>query len=62
MIGDINIIVLLNQGLANLLSRGLKNEMISFGGPQLLSKEKHSVTAEVYAKANGNTARFYAGR
>ena len=32
----------LDQGAANFLSRGPKNEMISLGGPQLLSKKKHS--------------------
>ena len=30
------------QGSVNCLSRGKTNEMISLGGPQLLSKEKHS--------------------
>ena len=32
----------LDQGSANVLSRGQKNERISLGGPQLLSKQKHS--------------------
>ena len=32
----------LGQRSANYLSRGAKNETISLGGPQLLSKEKHS--------------------
>ena len=32
----------LGQGSANLLSRGSINEMISLGGPRLLSEEKHS--------------------
>ena len=34
--------LVLDQGSANFLSRGLTNEMISFDGPQLLCIEKHS--------------------
>ena len=36
------IIIVIGQGPANFLSQGPKNEMISLGGPQLLSKAKLS--------------------
>ena len=44
---------LLEQGPANLLSIGPKNEMILLGEPQLLSQKKHSERFNIEIKVVG---------